>query len=161
VGVPNKPSTEGAARYDKWTQRCLERARRRALTWTFVGMLAFLGQLVLVYRVGTPSMLPVLLLVVSAVVFGFALRGHPPVGMILADEPWNQVQVRWEGRYLIVTGTKPVVLAAQGIGPLLRGRIRRHRRAWLVDPDRNGRTVIAFRGVPELFPARVLTRVFD
>jgi hypothetical protein len=160
VGVPNKPSTEGAARYDKWTQRCLERAGRRTLTWTFVGVLAFMGQLLLVYRVGTSSVLPALLLVVSAVVFGSALRRRPPVGMILADEPWNQVRVRWEGRYLVVSGTRPVVLAVQGIGPLLRGRVRRHRRAWLVDPDPNGRTVVAFRGVPRLFHATVLTRVF-
>lgn len=160
MGVPNKPSTEGAARYDKWTQHCLGRASRRALTWSFLGLLAFVGQLLLVYRVGTSSVLPMVLLVVSAVVFGFALRRRPPVGMILADEPWNQVQVRWEGRYLVVSGTRPVVLAVQGIGPLLRGRVRRHRRAWLVDPDRDGRTVIAFRGVPRLFHATVLTRVF-
>ncbi len=159
MGVPNKPSTEGAARYDKWTRGCLERASRRALTWTSLGVLAFLGQLLLVYQVGSSSMLPALLLVVSTVVFGFAFRGSPPIGTILADEPWNQVQVRWEGRYLVVAGTKPVVLAVQGIGPLLRGRVRRHRRAWLVDPDRNGRTVIAFRGVPKLFHAKVLTRV--
>jgi len=160
VGVPNKPSTEGAARYDKWTQRCLERASRRALTWTSVGVLAFLGQLLLVYQVGTSSILPALLLVVSAVVFGLALRRRPPVGMILADEPWNQVTVRWEGRYLVVSGTRPVVLAVQGIGPLLRGRVRRHPRAWLVDPDPKGRTVVAFRGVPKLFHATVLARVF-
>jgi len=160
VGVPNKPSTEGAARYDKWTQRCLERASRRALTWSSIGVLAFVGQLLLVYQVGTASILPVLLLIVSAVVFAFTLRRRPPVGMILGNEPWNQVQVRWEGRYLVVTGTRPVVLAVKGIGPLLRGRVRRHRRAWLVDPDQEGRTMIAFRGVPKLFHAKVLTRVF-
>jgi hypothetical protein len=160
VGVPNKPSTEGAARYDKWTRLCLERASRRALTWSFVGVLAFVAQLLLVYQVGTASILPVLLLVVSAVVFAFTLRRRPPVGMILGDEPWTLVQVRWEGRYLVVAGPRPVVLSVQGIGPLLRGRIRRHRRAWLVDPDQEGRTVIAFRGVPKLFHAKVLTRVF-
>jgi hypothetical protein len=160
VGVPNKPSTEGAARYDKWTLRCLERASRRALTWSSIGVLAFVGQLLLVYRVGTASSLPAVLLVVSAVVFGFTLRKRPPVGTILGNEPWNQVQVRWEGRYLVVTGTRPVVLAVKGISPLLRGRVRRHRRAWLVDPDQNGRTMIAFRGVPKLFHAKVLTRVF-
>ncbi|HEX6343299.1 MAG TPA: hypothetical protein VFZ92_19715 [Umezawaea sp.] len=160
MGVPNKPSTEGAARYDKWTRRCLERASRRALTWTFIGVLAFVGQLLLVHRVGTASVLPVLLLVVSTAVFGFTLRRRPPVGMILGDEPWNQVQVRWEGRHLVVAGSPPVVLAVHGIGPLLRGRVRRHRRAWLVDPDQEGRTVVAFRGVPKLFHAEVLTRVF-
>ena len=160
MGVPNKPSTEGAARYDKWTRHCLARASRNALTWTFVGVIAFIGQLLLVYEVGTASPLPAVLLVVSAVVFGFALRRRPPVGMILADEPWNQVQVRWEGRLLIVSGSRPVVLAIQGMGPVLRGRVKRHRRAWLVDPDSTGRTVIAFRGVPKLFPAKVLTRVF-
>jgi hypothetical protein len=160
VGVPNKPSTEGAARYDQWTQHCLDRASRRALTWTSVGVLAFLGQLLLVYEVGTSSVLPALLLVVSVVVFALALRRRPPVGVILADEPWNQVAVRWEGRYLVVSGTRPVVLAVRGIGPLLRGRVRRHRRAWLVDPDPNGRTVVAFRGVPRLFHATVLARAF-
>ncbi|PRY45997.1 hypothetical protein [Umezawaea tangerina] len=160
MAVPNKPSTEGAARYDKWTQQCLDRASRRALTWVYVGVLAFVGQLVLVFRVGTSSVLPVVLLAVSAVVFAFALRRRPPIGMILADEPWNQVQIRWDGRLVVVSGTRPVVLAVQGIGPVLRGRVRRHRRAWLVDPDDRGNTVIAFRGVPKLFHAKVLTRVF-
>jgi hypothetical protein len=160
VGVPNKPTTEGAARNDKWTRHCLARASRKALTWAFVGVFAFIGQLLLVYRVGTASVLPAVLLVVSAIVFGFALRRRPPVGMILADEPWNQVQVRWEGRLLVVDGSRPVVLAVQGMGPVLRGRVKRHRRAWLVDPDNGGRTVVAFRGVPKLFPAKVLTKVF-
>ncbi|MET1075780.1 MAG: hypothetical protein ABWY11_24230 [Umezawaea sp.] len=160
MAVPNKPSTEGAARYDKWTQHCLDRASRRALTWAYVGVLAFVGQLVLVFEVGTSSVLPVVLLLVSAVVFGFALRRRPPIGMILADEPWNQVQIRWDGRLVVVSGTRPIVLAVQGLSPVVRGRIRRHRRAWLVDPDSGGNTVIAFRGVPKLFRAKVLTRVF-
>ncbi|WNV91529.1 hypothetical protein [Umezawaea sp. Da 62-37] len=160
MAVPNKPSTEGAARYDKWTQHCLDRASRRALTWVYLGVLAFIGQLVLVFEVGTSSVLPVVLLLASAVVFGFALRRRPPIGMILADEPWNQVQIRWDGRLVVVSGTRPIVLAVQGLGPVLRGRIRRHRRAWLVDPDNAGNTVIAFRGVPRLFHAKVLTRVF-
>jgi hypothetical protein len=155
VVVPNKPSTEGAARDDQWTQLCLDRASRRALTWVFVGVFAFVGQLAWVFLVGTSSVLPVLLLLLSAIVFGFALRRRPPVGMVLADEPWNLVQIRWEGRLLVVAGTRPVVLTVYGIGPVLRGRVRRHRRAWLVDPDTSGNTVVAFRGVPKLFHARV------
>lgn len=156
--VPNKPSTEGAARDDQWTQHCLDLASRRALTWAWLAALAFAGQLALLFLLDSLSVVALVLLVFSATVFGAGLRRCPPVGTVLADESWHYVQAHWEGRLLVVHGTRPVVLGVRGLGPLVRGRIGRHRRVWLVEPDAHGDTVVTFRGVPKLFPAKVLTK---
>ncbi|GGP37458.1 hypothetical protein GCM10010185_06030 [Saccharothrix coeruleofusca] len=154
--LPNQPSTEGTALDDRWTQHCLERASRRAFGWTALGALAFLAQLLLVLRIGAASPLPVLLLAFSLAVVAWALRSRPPLPPLMADEPWLFARVHWRNGRLVVHGTRPLVLDVRGAGPLVRGRIRRHRRAWLVRPDPAGNTVVAFRGVPRLFPAEVL-----
>lgn len=155
--LANQPSTEGAALDDRWTRHCLELASRRAFGWAVVGALAFVGQLLLVLRVGVPSShLPVLLLAFSVAVIGWALRGGQPLSGVMADEPWLFARVHWRNGRLVVHGPRPAVLDVRGAGPLVRGRIRRHRRAWLVRPDPEGNTVVAFRGVPRLFPAKVL-----
>lgn len=157
MAVPNKPSTEGAAVDDKWTQHCLGLASRRALTWGILGVLAFVGQLALVFAAGVTGLLPVLLLVFSVVVFATAFRRRAPLEKVLGDEPWHCAPVRWKAGRLVVHGDRSAVFDVRGANPLVRGRITRHRRAWLVEPDAGGNTVITFRGVPRLFPAKVVT----
>ncbi|WP_312865126.1 hypothetical protein [Saccharothrix tamanrassetensis] len=157
VVVPNKPSTEGAALDDRWTRHCLEIASRRAFCWVVLGVLAFVGQLVLVLVAEVSSDLPVTLLMFSVVVLGLALTRRQPLARVMADRTWQYVRVHWRNGLLVVHGPRPVVLDVSA-GPLARGRISRHRRAWLVAPDREGNTVVTFRGVPRLFPARVRRR---
>ncbi|RKT51954.1 hypothetical protein [Saccharothrix australiensis] len=155
--VPNKPSTGRAALDDPWTRHCLEIAGRRAFCWVVVGVLAFCGQLALVFLAGASSDLPVVLLVLSVAVFGFASYRRRPIAHLMADREWRYVRVHWRNGLLVVHGARSAVLDVSA-GPLARGRITRHRRAWLVVPDREGNTVVTFRGVPRLFPARVRRR---
>jgi hypothetical protein len=157
VVVPNKPSTEGAAVDDKWTQHCLDLASRRALTWGILGVLAFVSQLVLVFGMDVTGPLPVVLLAFSVVVFATGLRRRTPLEKVMGDEPWHCAKVRWKAGRLVVHGDRSAVFDLRGANPLVRGRITRHRRAWLVEPDTGGNTVITFRGVPRLFPAKVVT----
>jgi hypothetical protein len=154
VVAPNKPSTDGAAVDDLWTQHCLGLASRRASWLTTLGALAFVSQFVLVFVVGTAAGLSAVLLVFSAGVFASGVRRRP-VERVLSDQRWRSAQVRWKGRRLEVVGTPSVVLDLQGAGPLVRGKIGRHRRAWWVEPDARGDTVVTFRGVPKLFCGRV------
>ncbi|WP_433267099.1 hypothetical protein ACQPZF_00565 [Actinosynnema sp. CS-041913] len=155
--VPNKPSTEGAALDDRWTRHCLEIASRRAFCWVVLGVLAFGGQLALVLVADVTSELPVVLLGFSVVVLGLALTRRQPPARVMAEHGWQYARVHWRNGLLVVHGDRPIVLDVSA-GPLARGRIRRHRRAWLVPPDRAGNTVVTFRGVPRLFPARVRRR---
>ena len=69
-------------------------------------------------------------------------------------EPWHFAHVQWDGGRLVVLSSPPLSLTVR-VGPLLRGRIARHRRVWFVPPDSAGNTVVTFRGVPQLIPARV------
>ncbi len=155
--VPNKPSTDGAALDDQWTRHCLEIASRRAFVWVVLGVLAFLAQLGLVFLADVRSDLPVVLLAFSVVVVALALTRRQPLAGVMADREWQYVRVHWRNGLLVVHGAHPFVLDVSA-GPLARGRISRHRRAWLVSPDRAGNTVVTFRGVPRLFPARVRRR---
>lgn len=152
--VPNKPSTEGAALDDQWTRHCLEIASRRAFGWVLLGTLAFLLQLALVLVFAVSSSLPVVLLGFSLLVLGTGLARRQPFSRALGDRAWVYVRVHWRGGRLVVHGARPLVLDVSA-GPLARGRISRHRRAWVVSPDREGNTVVTFRGVPKLFPAKV------
>jgi len=157
VAVPNKPSTEGAAVDDKWTQHCLDLASRRSLTWGILGVLAFICQLVLVFAADVTGPVPVVLLVFSVLVVATGLRRRTPVEKVLGEEPWHCAKVRWKAGRLVVHGDRSAVFDLRGANPLVRGRITRHRRAWLVEPDADGNTVITFRGVPRLFSAKVVT----
>ncbi|MEV0677095.1 hypothetical protein AB0I60_11285 [Actinosynnema sp. NPDC050436] len=155
--MPRKPSTEGAALDDEWTRHCLEVASRRAFAWVVLGVLAFGAQLALVFLTDVPADLPLALLGFSVVVVVVAATRRPPPAPVLADREWQYARVHWRHGLLVVHGARPVVLDVNA-GPLARGRISRHRRAWLVAPDRFGATVVTFRGVPRLFPARVRRR---
>lgn len=154
--VPNRPSTEGLALDDEWTRHCLEIASRRAFGWVVLGVLAFVGQLLLVFLAPVPDV-PVVLLAFSTVVLLAALRRRRPAARLLADREWHYVRIHWRHGLLVVHGERPLVLDITA-GPLVRGRISRHRRAWLVPPDRAGNTVVTFRGIPHLFPAQTRRR---
>ncbi|CAL9659039.1 hypothetical protein SUDANB95_06892 [Actinosynnema sp. ALI-1.44] len=154
--VPNKPSTEGSALDDEWTRYCLEIAGRRAFGWVVLAVVAFVGQLLLVFLAPVPD-LPLALLVFSTVVLLAALRRRRPAAPVLAGREWRYVRVHWRNGLLVVHGERPLVLDIAA-GPLARGRISRHRRAWLVPPDRAGNTVVTFRGIPHLFPAQARRR---
>ncbi|QFZ23942.1 hypothetical protein EKG83_00465 [Saccharothrix syringae] len=149
--MPDKPSTEGAALDDPWTRHCLEVADRRAFGWVVLGALAFALQLALVFVFEVSSSLPAVLLLFAAAALGLVLTRRQPV---LGDREWVHVRVHWRRGRLVVHGTRQFVLDVSA-GPLVRGRISRHRRAWVVVPDRAGNTVVTFRGVPRLFPAKV------
>ncbi|WP_238598770.1 hypothetical protein [Saccharothrix sp. ALI-22-I] len=153
--VPNKPSTEGAALDDLWTQYCLEIAGRRAFGWVVLGAIAFVLQLALVFVFAVSSALPLVLLLFSVLVLGFGLTRRQPFTRVMGDHAWVYVRIHWRGGRLVVHGTRPLVLDVSA-GPMARGRISRHRRAWFVAPDRGGNTVVTFRGVPKLFPAKVV-----
>ncbi|MEU5691004.1 hypothetical protein [Actinosynnema sp. NPDC020468] len=146
------PSTDGVAMEDAWTRHCLEIAGRRAFGWVVLGAIAFVGQLLLIFLGHVPGQVPLMLLVFSVVVLGLGMarRRVPPV---MADEPWRFARVHWRGGRLVVHGEPELVLDVTA-GPISRGRINRHRRAWYVGPDRDGHSVVTFRGVPRLFPAR-------
>lgn len=152
--VPNKPSTEGAALDDRWTRYCLEISSRRAFGWVVLGGLAFVLQLALIFVFAVSSTLPLVLLLFSVLVLGYGLTRRQPFTRVMGDHAWVYVRVHWRGGRLVVHGARPLVLDVAA-GPLARGRISRHRRAWVVSPDRGGNTVVTFRGVPKLFPARV------
>ncbi|MFT7835409.1 hypothetical protein Q5530_04565 [Saccharothrix sp. BKS2] len=152
--MPNKPSTEGAALEDPWTRHCLETSGRRAFGWVVLAVLAFLLHLVLVLARGSSSSLPVVLLAFSAAVLAPALTRGRSCADLLGDRAWVYARVHWRGGRLVVHGPRPLVLDVDA-GPLARGRIGRHRRAWVVTPDRTGATAVTFRGVPRLFPAKV------
>ncbi|MFD1152366.1 hypothetical protein [Saccharothrix hoggarensis] len=153
--MPNKPSTRGAALDDRWTRYCLEIASRRAFGWVVLGALAFALQLALVFGFADPSPVPLALLLFSVLVLGFGLTRRQPFTRVMGDHAWVYVRVHWRGGLLVVHGARPLVLDVSA-GPVARGRIRRHRRAWVVSPDRAGNTVVTFRGVPKLFPAKVV-----
>jgi len=157
VAVPDEPSTGGAALDDEWTLHCLETAGRRAFGWVLLGVLAFFGQLALVFLADVSSELPAVLLVLSVAVLVLASTRRQPLARVMADREWQYARVHWRNGLLVVHGARPAVLDVSA-GPLVRGRISRHRRAWLVAPDRAGNTVVTFRGVPRLFPARVRRR---
>jgi hypothetical protein len=157
VAVPNKPSTRGPALDDRWTRHCVEIAGRRALGWVVVGALAFVLQLALIFVFTVSSTLPLVLLLFSVLVLGFGLTRRQPSTDVLAHHAWVYVRVHWSGGLLVVHGPRPLALDVTA-GPLARGRINRHRRAWLVAPDRAGNTVVTFRGVPKLFPAKIVRR---
>ncbi|SDP76573.1 hypothetical protein SAMN05421507_11452 [Lentzea jiangxiensis] len=152
MAVPSKPSTEGAALDDRWTRHCVDRASRRALMWTVLAGSAFVLQflLVLVWSWSSPVAL-VLLFFAAAVLWGVTRRR--PV-RLPEGEPWHFAHVQWEGGRLVVQSSPPLLLTLS-VDPLVRGRIARHRRAWFVPPDAAGNTVVTFRGVPRLIPARV------
>ncbi|ACU34061.1 hypothetical protein Amir_0087 [Actinosynnema mirum DSM 43827] len=155
--VPNQPSTEGAAIDDRWTHHCLETASRRVFGWVVLGALAFTAQLVLVLWSDVPSHVPFALLAFSLGSIAWGLVRRPSPAGAMREEPWRFARVHWSNGRLVVHGEeKSSVLEVRGAGPLVRGRIGKHRRAWLVLPDRQGNTVVTFRGVPKLFPARVL-----
>ncbi|WP_447005073.1 hypothetical protein ACRAKI_00500 [Saccharothrix isguenensis] len=155
MAVPNKPSTEGAAVDDRWTRYCLEVASRRAFGWVVLGALAFVLQLALTLAFEVSSPLPLGLLLFSVLVLGAGLARRRPYTKVMGDHAWVYVRVHWRGGLLVVHGVRSVVLDVSA-GPLARGRIRRHRRAWVVSPDRSGNTVVTFRGVPKLFPAKLV-----
>jgi hypothetical protein len=157
VAVPNKPTTRGPALDDRWTRYCVEIAGRRALGWVVVGALAFVLQLALIFVFTVSSTLPLVLLLFSVLVLGFGLTRRQPSTDVLAHHAWVYVRVHWSGGLLVVHGPRPLALDVTA-GPLARGRINRHRRAWLVAPDRAGNTVVTFRGVPKLFPAKIVRR---
>lgn len=153
--VPNKPSTRGAALDDSWTRYCLEIAGRRAFGRVVLGALAFVLHLALTLAFAVSSPLPLALLLFSVLVLGFGLTRRQPFTRVLGDHAWVYVRIHWRGGLLVVHGARPLVLDVSA-GPLARGRISRHRRAWVVSPDRAGNTVVTFRGVPKLFPAKVV-----
>lgn len=153
--VPNKPSTRGAALDDRWTRYCLETASRRAFGWVLVGALAFVAQLALIFVFTVTSAWPFALLLFSVLVLGVGLTRRQPSTAVLGDHAWVHVRVHWRAGLLVVHGPRPLVLEVTA-GPVARGRINRHRRAWVVAPDRAGNTVVTFRGVPKLFPAKVV-----
>ncbi|MGM1058168.1 hypothetical protein [Saccharothrix sp. Mg75] len=153
--VPSAPSTEGAALDDRWTRYCLEIAGRRAFWWVVLGAAAFVLQLVLIFALDVTSALPLLLLAFSALVTGIGLARRPSLPRELGHHAWVHVRVHWRAGRLVVHGEHPVVLDVSA-GPLVRGRISRHRRAWVVAADGAGNAVVTFRGVPRLFPARVV-----
>ncbi|MEV8436412.1 hypothetical protein AB0425_03480 [Actinosynnema sp. NPDC051121] len=157
MAVPDKPSTRGPALDDRWTRYCVEIAGRRAFGWVVIGALAFVLQLALIFVFTVSSTLPLVLLLFSVLVLGFGLTRRQPSTDVLADHAWVYVRVHWRGGLLVVHGPRPLALDVSA-GPLARGRINRHRRAWLVAPDRAGNTVVTFRGVPKLFPAKVVRR---
>ncbi|NUT49382.1 MAG: hypothetical protein HOV94_19040 [Saccharothrix sp.] len=155
--MPNKPSTEGAALDDRWTRYCLDLAGRRAFGWVLVGALAFLLQLALIFVFAVTSTVPLVLLTFSVLVLGHGLTRRRPATDVLGDHSWVHVRVHWRGGLLVVHAARPLVLDVSA-GPVIRGRINRHRRAWVVAPDRAGNTVVTFRGVPRLFPAKIVRR---
>lgn len=155
--VPNKPSTRGAALDDRWTRYCIEIAGRRAFGWVVVGALAFVLQLALIFVFAVSSVWPLVLLLFSVLVLGFGLTRRQPNTEVLGEHAWVYVRIHWSGGLLLVHGPRPLVLDVSA-GPVARGRINRHRRAWVVAPDRAGNTVVTFRGVPKLFPAKVVRR---
>ncbi|MCE6996964.1 hypothetical protein LZG04_19460 [Saccharothrix sp. S26] len=155
--MPNKPSTLGPALDDRWTRYCLEIAGRRAFGWVVVGAVAFVLQLALILVFAVDTALPAALLLFSVLVLGYGLTRRPPRTELLGDHAWVHVRVHWSAGLLVVHGPRPLVLDVSA-GPLARGRINRHRRAWVVAPDRTGNTVVTFRGVPKLFPAKVVRR---
>jgi hypothetical protein len=130
-------------------------AGRRAFGWVVLGVLAFALQLALIFVFEVTSPLPLVLLLFSVLVLGFELARRQPYPKVLDDHAWVYVRVHWRGGLLVVHGVRSVVLDVSA-GPLARGRIRRHRRAWVVSPDRAGNTVVTFRGVPKLFPAKIV-----
>ncbi|MEU3649571.1 hypothetical protein AB0E59_39810 [Lentzea sp. NPDC034063] len=150
--VPNKPSTEVTALDDRWTRHCVDRASRRALMWTVVAGAAFALQFVLVLVWSWSSPVALVLLFFAAAVLWTVTRRRPV--RLPEGEPWIFAQARWEGGRLVVLGSPPLLLTLR-VGPLLRGRIARHRRVWFVPPDAAGNTVVTFRGVPQLITARV------
>lgn len=150
--MPNKPSTEVTALDDRWTRHCFDRASRRALVWTVLAGAAFVLQFVLVLVWSWSSPVALVLLFFAAAVLWTVTRRRPV--RLPEGEPWIFAQARWEGGRLVVLGPKPLLLTLR-VGPLLRGRIARHRRVWFVPPDTAGNTVVTFRGVPQLIPARV------
>jgi hypothetical protein len=152
VVVPNKPSTEVTALDDQWTRHCVDRASRRALMWTVLAGAAFVLQFVLVLVWSWSSPVALLLLFFAAAVLWAVTRRRPV--RLPEGEPWHFAHVQWEGGRLVVLSSPPLMLTVR-VGPLLRGRIARHRRAWFVPPDSAGNTVVTFRGVPQLIPARV------
>ncbi|MFJ6670381.1 hypothetical protein ACIQMJ_04650 [Actinosynnema sp. NPDC091369] len=157
MAVPTAPSGHGAALDDRWTRYCIEIAGRRALGWVVVGALAFVLQLALILVFAVSSALPLVLLLFSVLVLGFGLTRRQPSTAVLGEHEWVHVRVHWRGGLLVVHGARPLVLDVNA-GPVARGRINRHRRAWVVAPDRAGNTVVTFRGVPKLFPAKVVRR---
>lgn len=152
VVVPNKPSTEVTALDDRWTRHCVNRASRRALMWTVLAGVAFVLQFLLVLVWSWSSPVALLLLFFAAVVLWLVMRRRPV--RLPEGEPWHFAHAQWEGGRLVVLGSPPLLLTVH-VGPLLRGRIARHRRVWFVPPDSAGNTVVTFRGVPQLIPARV------
>lgn len=150
--VPNKPSTEVTALDDRWTRYCVDRSSRRALMWTVLAASAFLLQFVLVLVWSWSSPIALVLLFFAAAVLWVVTRRRPV--RLPEGEPWHFAHVKWEGGRLVVLSSPPLLLTVR-VGPLLRGRIARHRRAWFVPPDSAGNTVVTFRGVPQLIPARV------
>ncbi|WP_237048182.1 hypothetical protein [Lentzea guizhouensis] len=150
--VPNKPSTEVTALDDQWTRHCVDRASRRALVWTVLAGTAFILQFVLVLAWSWSSPVALLLLFFAAVVLWRVTRRRAV--RLPEGEPWHFARAEWEGGRLVVMGSPPLLLTVH-VGPLLRGRIARHKRVWFVPPDASGNTVVTFRGVPQLIPARV------
>jgi hypothetical protein len=151
VVVPNKPSTEVTALDDRWTRHCVDRASRRALMWTVLAGAAFALQFVLVLVWSWSSPVALFLLFFAAAVLWVVTRRRPV--RLPEGEPWHFAHVKWEGGRLVVLSSPPLLLTLR-VGPFLRGRIARHRRVWFVPPDSAGNTVVTFRGVPQLIPAR-------
>ena len=119
-----------------------------------IGMLTtgFVLQFVLVLVWSWSSPVALFLLFFAAVVLWTVTRRRPV--RLPEGEPWHFAHVQWEGGRLVVLSSPPLSLTVR-VGPLLRGRIARHRRVWFVPPDSAGNTVVTFRGVPQLIPARV------
>ncbi|GAA3860925.1 hypothetical protein GCM10022243_28890 [Saccharothrix violaceirubra] len=150
------PSGRGAALEDEWTRYCLEIAGRRAFGWVLVGVVAFVVHLVVVSQGWGGGTVGWGLLVFAVVVLGLGMVRRPAPSVMAEGAPWKFVRVHWRGGRLVVHGDGKDVVLDVTAGPLARGRINRHRRAWVLEPGRRGETVVTFRGVPRLFAARVL-----
>lgn len=150
--MPSKPSTEVTALDDRWTLHCVDRASRRALLWTVLAAAAFVLQFVLVLVWSWSSPVALVLLFFAAAVLWAVTRRRPV--RLPEGQPWIFARAEWKGGRLVVLAQPPLLLSLR-VGPFLRGRIARHRRVWFVPPDAAGNTVVTFRGVPRLIPARV------